>query len=173
MSLDPHLLDMMLAVLLLAALLSDITTRLIPNILVGSGVVLAFVWHFASSGMPGVIFCFKGLVVGMALLIIPFFLGGMGAGDVKLLGMVGAFLGAGTVWDVFLWTALIGGVAALIYLVASGRLLRMLKRLLRPVFSAFFPWLLIDPRDKEESKLYMPYGAIIALGTLAAYWKSW
>lgn len=176
MSLDPHLLDMLLAILLLAAALSDISTRLIPNLLVGIGMVLALAWHFIFSGMPGVIFCFEGLALGMLLLIIPFFMGGMGAGDVKLLGMVGAFLGARTVWNVFLWTALIGGVAALFYLAASGRLLRMIKRLFRPLVAVFFPWVSVtwnDTRDKEEPKLYMPYGLIIALGTLAAYWKSW
>lgn len=176
MSLEPYLLDLVLAILLLAAVLSDLTTRLIPNLLVGTGMVLALAWHFASAGMPGAVFCFKGLAVGMLLLIVPFFMGGMGAGDVKLLGMVGAFLGAGMVWDVFLWTALIGGVAAFIYLAASGRLLITVKRLVRPLFSAFLPWTSIalpHTRDKEEPRLYLPYGVIIALGTLAAYWKSW
>lgn len=176
MSLEPYFLDMILATFLLAAALSDLSTRLIPNLLVGTGMVVALAWHFASSGMPGVVFCVKGLAVGMLLLIVPFFLGGMGAGDVKLLGMVGAFLGTGMVWSAFLWTALIGGVAAFFYLAANGRLLATLKRFVRPIFSAFLPWTsiaLTNPRDKKEPELYLPYGVIIALGTLAAYWKSW
>ncbi len=176
MSLEPYFLDMMLAILLLAAALSDLSTRLIPNLLVGSGMVVALAWHFTSSGMPGVVFCVKGMALGMLLLIVPFFMGGMGAGDVKLLGMVGAFLGTGMVWNAFLWTALIGGVAAFIYLVANNRLLATMKRFVRPIVAAFLPWTpiaLANPRDKEEPRLYLPYGVMIALGTLAAYWKSW
>lgn len=176
MSISPHLLDIVLLVLLIAAALWDMSTRLIPNLLVGTGLVLAMACHFALSGVAGLVFSFKGLALGMALLIIPFFLGGMGAGDVKLLGMVGAFLGPDMVWSVFLWTALIGGVAALIYLTVSGRLLATLKRLLRPLVSAFLPWAslaLSDVREKQQPALYLPYGLIISLGTLAAYWKGW
>ncbi len=175
MSFELHLLDIVLAVLLLTAALSDLTTRLIPNLLVGTGIVVAVAWHLLSAGMPGLVFCLKGLALGMLLLIIPFFLGGMGAGDVKLLGMIGAFLGTGMVWSVFLWTALIGGVAALFYLVIRGRLLMTLKNLVRPLLSAVFPWMPVAStvKDRQEPKLYLPYGAIIALGTLAAYWKSW
>ena len=83
----------MLVMLLVAAALSDISTRLIPNLLVGTGMVLALGSHFALSGVAGLVFSLKGLALGMVLLIIPFFMGGIGAGDVKLLGMVGAFLG--------------------------------------------------------------------------------
>lgn len=176
MSISPHLLDIVLLVLLIAAALWDMSTRLIPNLLVGTGLVLAMACHFALSGVAGLVFSFKGLALGMALLIIPFFLGGMGAGDVKLLGMVGAFLGPDMVWSVFLWTALIGGVAALIYLTISGRLLATLKRLLRPLVSKFLPWAslaLSDVREKQQPALYLPYGLIISLGTLAAYWKGW
>jgi prepilin peptidase CpaA len=176
MSVDPSLFDIVLVMLLVAAALSDISTRLIPNLLVGTGMVLALGSHFALSGVAGLVFSLKGLALGMALLIIPFFMGGMGAGDVKLLGMVGAFLGPDMVWNAFLWTALIGGAAALIYITASGRLLVTLKRLLRPLVSAFLPWasqFLCDIREKREPALYLPYGVIISLGTLAAYWKGW
>lgn len=176
MSISPHLLDIVLLVLLIAAALWDMSTRLIPNLLVGTGLVLALACHFALSGVAGLVFSFKGLALGMALLIIPFFLGGMGAGDVKLLGMVGAFLGPEMVWNAFLWTALIGGAAALIYLTVSGRLLGTLKRLLRPLVSAFLPWasvVLSDVREKREPALYLPYGVIISLGTLATYWRGW
>jgi len=176
MSLSPHLLDIGLAVLLIAAALWDMSTRRIPNLLVGTGLVLALACHFALSGVAGLVFSFKGLALGMALLIIPFFMGGMGAGDVKLLGMVGAFLGPDMVWNAFLWTALIGGVAALIYLIVSGRLLTTLKRLLRPLVSSFLPWIFLavsDNREKREPALYLPYGVIISLGTLATYWKGW
>jgi len=176
MFVEPSLLDVVMVVLLFAAALSDMSTRLIPNLLVGTGLVLAMACHFALSGVAGLVFSFKGLALGMALLIIPFFMGGMGAGDVKLLGMVGAFLGPNMVWNVFLWTALIGGAAALIYLTVSGRLLGTLKRLLRPLVSAFLPWasvVLSDVREKREPALYLPYGVIISLGTLATYWRGW
>jgi len=176
MLLDIHLPDLFLAVLLLAAVLSDLTARLIPNLLIGVGLAFALGWHFICSGVNGLIFSGQGLALGMLLLMVPFFLGGMGAGDVKLLGMVGAFVGADMVWDVFLWTALIGGAVSFLYLAASGRLLNTVKKVLLPLASTFLPRpyaVLSGGKDRTEPELYLPYGVIIALGTLASYWKSW
>jgi len=51
MSISPHLLDIVLLVLLIAAALWDMSTRLIPNLLVGTGLVLAMACHFALSGV--------------------------------------------------------------------------------------------------------------------------
>ena len=59
MSVDPSLFDIVLVMLLVAAALSDISTRLIPNLLVGTGMVLALGSHFALSGVAGLVFSLK------------------------------------------------------------------------------------------------------------------
>lgn len=176
MALNPQLANLTLIVLLLGAVVTDLRARRIPNLLVGLGMVLAITWHVYQAGVPGLFFSLKGLGIGILLLIIPFFLGGMGAGDVKLLGMIGAFMGTGFVFDTFLWMALIGGVIAILYLIKEGQLGRTVKRLWRGLKTAFIMQrtsVFLDSTDKQEFEVYFPYGLAIALGALAAYWRSW
>jgi prepilin peptidase CpaA len=59
------------------------------------------------------------MAAGIALLFIPFLLGGMGAGDAKLLGAIGAFVGAQGALIVFVYTAALGGIFALFLLAVN------------------------------------------------------
>ena len=56
-------------------------------------------------------------------------MGMMGAGDVKLMGAVGSILGPSGVFQAFLFTAIIGGVYAIIVMAAKGQLMHFLKRI--------------------------------------------
>ncbi len=102
-----------LLILLFAAAMIDRRTFKIPNLLTIPGAVGALTYYGVGYGVSGLGFSFAGLGAGLALLIVPYLAGGMGGGDVKLLGMAGAFLGAKAVFVVFLFTAIIGGVYAL------------------------------------------------------------
>ena len=55
-------------------------------------------------------------------MFIPFALGGMGAGDVKLMGVVGALKGPEFVWVAFLASAMAGGILAIGEMLKSGQL---------------------------------------------------
>jgi len=68
-------------------------------------------------GMPGVFHGLTGMAVGFSLLLVPFLLGGFGGGDVKLLVSIGSWVGAGSLVEIFLVSALILGV------VSAGKLL--------------------------------------------------
>ncbi len=61
-----------------------------------------------------------GWFVGIALFFPIFALGGLGAGDVKLLGAIGAWLGPSVVLRVALYSTMAGGVLALALAVRSG-----------------------------------------------------
>ncbi len=82
-----------LLVLLAIALLSDMHDRRIPNVLVVTGLVIGLVGHTWFAGLSGFMVAGSGACVGL-LCLLPFYVsGGMGAGDVKLMAMCGAFLG--------------------------------------------------------------------------------
>ncbi len=88
----------------------DCRERRIPNRLVAVGIAAGLVLGLASHGLRGVAMSFVGLLCGGAILFVPFALGGIGAGDVKLLAAVGAILGArGAVFSM-LYGAVAGGV---------------------------------------------------------------
>jgi prepilin peptidase CpaA len=115
--------SLLLLALLAGAVWHDVRTRRIPNALVAGGMVAALALHawlpagaglFApapgSLGMPSAL---GGLALGLAVLMPLYALRLMGAGDVKLLAMVGAFVGAGQILALALVTLVTGGVLAL------------------------------------------------------------
>ena len=102
----------MFAALVLAAI-TDLRSQRIPNWLSLPLAAVGLVVHSFAVGGEGIAFAAAGLAAGFALLIPFYALGGMGAGDVKLLAAVGAWVGAKQVGIVFLATAALGGVYAL------------------------------------------------------------
>lgn len=151
------------------SLYTDLRYRKIYNSLLFPSLLLAFAFNIFTGGLGGLVFTLKGVTLGLLLLLIPFILGGMGAGDVKLLAVIGAWQGSEFVLFCFLCTALIGGIIAAIHLIKSGRFIRSLKFMLltltpgTPKVNAFGT--LANAKAGEA----FPYGVAIAAGTLATY----
>ena len=107
----------------------DVRTRRIPNALVASGTLIALAVHaiapagdglFASPwGSIGVVQSLLGVGAGLALFMPLHLLRALGAGDVKLLAMVGAWLGAPLLLGATVLTLLAGGAMALFVMVLS------------------------------------------------------
>ncbi len=104
---------------------SDIRGRIIPNSLTVTGAVGGIVYHLFSSPWPdGLVFSGAGLLSGGALLIIPFVKQWTGAGDVKMLAALGAWLGPVDIVHVFLYGTLAGGVMATCQIIRNRQLFR-------------------------------------------------
>jgi len=167
-------LDVCLFILIAIAVYTDLKSRRIPNLVTGGGLLVALSCHYYIQGFPGLVFGIKGLVAGLALLLVPFILGGMGAGDVKLLAVVGAFKGSVFAVSTFLWMALWGGVMAVALLIITGQLLITIRRLGRGLLLAGMGMGSFgDAVSKEEFSVYYPYAVAIALGVLTSYFKGW
>ena len=101
-------------VLVVIAAIVDLRSRRIPNVLTSLGAVAGLVFHAWAGGVAGLGQGVAGWATGIGLFLPLFLLGGMGAGDVKLLGAVGAWLGPlGALWGGF-YSVLAGGVLALV-----------------------------------------------------------
>lgn len=117
----------------------------------------------------------KGWLIGIGIFLIPFMLGGMGGGDVKLLGAIGALKGAGFVIETALFGALWGGVLALLAILIKkqpGILKRFgfgLKLYTITGGQSGKEFMLPDKNVNEKEKLYVPYGVAIFFGLLTAY----
>lgn len=112
-----YTLEIYLAVLIVVTVTAtwvDIREHRIPNWLVVSGMAMAGVYHVLSPFGHGMGFAVAGMAVGMSSLMPFYIMRTMGAGDVKLMGMVGAFLGTAAVLGAVLATMIAGGVLALI-----------------------------------------------------------
>lgn len=158
-----------IAVLALASI-SDIRTRRIPNYLSVALVITSLSVYFWSSGIDGLLFSLKGTGLGFIILFVPYLFGGMGAGDVKLMAGVGAAVGPEQVLLALLFTALLGGVLAIIIILAGNTL--------RETFKNFFTsaWLTLSGAGitslkaglEHKKKTKVPYGFVIACGTVAS-----
>jgi len=87
--------------------------RKVPNGLTLPLILTGIVFRSVREGIPGLGESLLGFTVGIALLYLPFLLGGIGGGDVKLMGAIGAFVGPVAAVKVFLIGALVGAVLSL------------------------------------------------------------
>jgi len=94
-------------------------------------------------------------------------MGGMGAGDVKLMGAVGSLIGAKGVFIAFLITALFGGVYAIVIILLNreifkGYFINLFHTVLGFVLTKKY---MPEPLIEHENKPRLYYGVVIALGT--------
>jgi prepilin peptidase CpaA len=157
----------MLSSILLLAALSDLRRRKIPNRLTYPAMLIGLLLHLADRGVDGALFGLGGLFAGLGLLIVPYLLGGMGAGDVKLLAAVGAFTGAAGAFYSFLYTALAGGVYAVGVLVFRRQDGEGFFRSLYQKFMMFALTREITPGGSapDGKRPRLCYGLAIAIGT--------
>ena len=164
----PPLLALSLGAVLVSAIITDLRSQKIPNYLTYPTILLAFFYHTISMGYAGLFFSLKGFGLGIGVLMIFHFLGAMGAGDVKLMGAVGAVLGPSATLYALLCTALVGGIYALIVLALNTEHLKSLMRrfaLMRKTLVSTGHVAYVPAADAEE-KIKFCYGVAIAIGTL-------
>lgn len=102
-----------LGAVLAAASITDARSYRIPNVLTYPAMLAFLAFHGVMGSLAGLWFSLAGLLVGGACLLPLFLTGHMGAGDVKLLAVVGAALGVTPLLTVLLAASLAGGVQAL------------------------------------------------------------
>lgn len=162
-----------LFVFVTVCLYTDLTERKIYNTVVLCGACAALLLNMLRFGATeGFYYTLTGLFTGFLLLIIPFILGGLGAGDVKMLGMIGAFTGHMLVVQVMLASALAGGVFALVKMIIKRQLAWRMRRLLTGAFLALVTgktFYLANLSDEQESPGAIPYGAALFAGVVIIY----
>jgi prepilin peptidase CpaA len=156
----------------LAACATDITTRRIPNVLTFGAAVAAIACQAITGGWEGTQSAMLGWLVGFAAFMPFFLLGGMGAGDVKLLAALGAWTGpAGALW-LAIYASLAGGVIAVCVAMASG----YLGTALGNVRNLLTFWALVGPRPLPALTLdrgtgpRLAYAVPIFVGALVMLW---
>ena len=102
----------------MGAAVYDVRYRRIPNWLTVGGVLLGLALNaFLYQGWPGLRFSLPGFGLGFGVYFLLYVLRAMGAGDVKLMAAVGAVVGWQNWFGIFVITAIIGGLMAMILVV--------------------------------------------------------
>jgi prepilin peptidase CpaA len=150
----------------------DWRTRRIPNWLSVSGLCVGIVGNVLLSGWEGAKFSLAGAGIALGALLPLVLLGGLGAGDWKLMGALGSFLGARQFFLLLILAFLIAGLMATIQTTWQRRWRVVLKNL-RDVLKGYFVYGLRPHPvvNLENPKMHsLPFGTAVAVATLICYW---
>ena len=156
----------------LAGCIHDLRTRRIPNYLTFGSAGLAFIYALVSHGWSGLAIGIGGWALGVALFIPFFLLRGMGAGDVKLLAALGAWVGPISLLSLTFYTAISGGVMALLVVLWRRKLITTFQNLW--LLLCHFKVVGLKPMSElsleNKNTVRLPYGLPIAAGTILTIW---
>jgi len=146
---------------------SDVKTKRIPNWLTYGSLICGLALRASFAGWHGLAQGVGGVLLGGGIFFLLFLVRGMGAGDVKLMAAVSAWVGMHRALSVLLATSVAGGILAIYYIVFYRRIgstLRNVGELLRfHLTSGFQAHPELNAQD--PSSIQVPYGLAIAMGT--------
>ena len=162
-----------LLLLLIGAAISDYRTHRIPNWLVLAGVLFGVIYNTVLPRFPHdtILFPLAGLGFGLLMFLPLYLVRAMSAGDVKLLAMVGAFLGASATFRAALIIMIVGGVLSILFVLVRGTTALMFRNL-----ASLFQLGILDTVGGTAPRLQiadgasagkLPYGVAIAIGTIS------
>jgi prepilin peptidase CpaA len=161
--------SLVLGLLLVAASVSDVRSRRIPNWLTATLAVSGTVYAFSTMPPPeAAVHVMGGVVVGLVLWLPFWFLRLLGAGDVKLAAAAGAWLGAGGAVEAALFGALVGGVLGVASLVRAYGARGAVTRFTAWVLTSGMTRALAPEATPQERRI--PYGVALAAGAAIAAW---
>lgn len=138
----------------------DLRYNKIYNCITVPCLVLGIIVNSYFNGISGLHISLLGIGVGFFILLLPFFLGWIGGGDVKFLAAAGSWVGPKLILYSTLWGLIFCGIAALIYLIVNKSFIKFIKQLKMLLFS-FKNVTMIEATGK------LPLGVFLALGILS------
>jgi len=163
--------EMLILSLVTVSAITDIRKRLIYDAFTFPA-MLAGIYFGILDGPQALAWTLAGLAAGL-LVLYPFYrIGGMGFGDLKLMGAIGVLGGLQLLVSVAVDTALAGGIMAIVLLARQGRTREILGRspsVMRSLFSKGKMAGLSSASNKDT----IPYGVAIFFGTIFAWLTHW
>jgi prepilin peptidase CpaA len=167
----PHIVAGLIA---LVGCWTDVQSRRIPNVLTFGSALGAFAYYLVVDGLAGVGWSIGGWALGVLIWFPMFLLRGLGGGDIKLLGALGAWLGPVLAIWLALYAALAGGVFALAVMLHRG----YVRKTLANVWGLLVYWRVAGMRphpalsldSPSSSAARLPYALPIAAGLVVTLW---
>jgi prepilin peptidase CpaA len=162
-----------LLALLVTAAVTDLKSHRIPNVISLGGIGLGILFQITVTGSSALLLGLGGVVLAFAVFVIPYALRVMAAGDVKLMMMVGSFLGWQQTLEAALITLMVGGLLGFAYLGARGGLVAWFQRYSVMLFAlAAGRPSYVTPRETEAAAAPFPYAVAILSGVLVTLWRA-
>jgi prepilin peptidase CpaA len=149
----------------------DWRVRRIPNWLTVSGLCLGIALHASFAGWHGALMSVEGAGLALVVLLPLVLMRALGAGDWKLMGAVGAFLGPWMFLFVLLASVFVSGLMAMFLMVQTKRVKETMRNLFVLIRGFFVFGLRTHPEISLDnpSLLKLPFGVAAALGTLIIF----
>jgi len=157
-----------------SAALVDWHSRRIPNWLTVPGILSGVALHIALNGWQGLLFALKGTGLALVLLLPLVVLRALGAGDWKLLGAVGAFLGWRLFCFVLFGSIVASGIMAVAQMYRAGRVVETFRNMWTLVKGFFAFGLKKNPQISLDNPrlLKLPFGVAVAAATFVCFWAA-
>jgi prepilin peptidase CpaA len=169
----PQAVTWIVSIILVEAAVIDGLKLRVPNWLTFHLILGGLLYGAWSHGGAGLVWALAGTAVGLASLLPLYAIGGMGAGDVKLMAGVGAWMGpAITLWA-FATATIVGGVMAVAMVAWSGQYVRhwvQLQSIGREILTVRNPEkLAATAAARKPTMMLLPYGIPLAVGSIAYF----
>lgn len=169
----PHYVVWLVSAVLVEAALIDGWKLRVPNWLTYHLAIGGWAYAAWAGGGAGLLWSIGGTALGLALLLPLYAIGGMGAGDVKLMAGVGAWVGPWLTLGAFATSAVVGGLMALAMVLRSGQVFRHLalfQTIGHEILTIRDPSRLAErAAARKPSMMLLPYGIPIAVGSIGFF----
>lgn len=162
-------------VLTLTAAWTDLRERKIPNWLTAPGFFAGIALNSYFAGWHGAKVSVEGAGLALVVLFPLVLLRALGAGDWKLMGAVGAFLGPVLFLFVLVGAIFVAGIMAVVEMVRTRRVMETMRNLALLV-QGFFSFGLRAHREislDNPELMKLPFGVAVAAGTLMCVCAAW
>ena len=148
----------------------------VPNKLTFPMIIAGWMWssiYYGSTGEGwyiGLMWSLAGTAVGVATLLPAYSIGGMGAGDVKMMGAIGAWVHCSITFYAFCVSAVVGAILAIIMIIMAGEAKKHFNQfffILNEITTIRDPEALAEiATERKTSMRLLPYGIPLAIGTV-------
>ncbi|GIP29471.1 type 4 prepilin peptidase 1 [Paenibacillus sp. J23TS9] len=154
--------------IIMAAFVTDIRTMKIPNWLTITAMFSGVLFHVITGGLQGVAFSAKGLGAGFGLLLIMHVIGAVGAGDVKLFGGIGAWMGTLLTVQCLVYSVLCAGVIGVMILLWRRETVKRLRKVVSSLTGVFILRSFQALKTGKEKQLRFPFMLAVVPGYIFA-----
>ncbi|MCJ8013145.1 A24 family peptidase [Paenibacillus sp. KQZ6P-2] len=156
------------ALIVIAAFVTDIRTMKVPNWLTVTAMISGFCFHMVTEGLHGLAFSAKGFAAGFGLLLLMHMIGAVGAGDVKLFGGIGAWLGTLLTVQCLVYSVFCAGFIGVIILLWRRETLKRLRMVVSSLAGVFILRSLQSLNVGKEQQLRFPFMLAVVPGYIFA-----
>jgi prepilin peptidase CpaA len=166
----PNSAALCLAITLLIATATDVASHRIPNALLAPALAVALLLGTMAAGITGLVAVVAGLCVGLLMLLPLYIAGGTSAGDVKLLGVAGAYLGPSGALFAGLFTFIAGAVLGVLWIVVGRHVVPAIQQFLAQADLPLSTSGIQEDTRQEASPNSFAYAPAILAGAATAAW---